>query len=205
VIAALLEGCAPVSATPAAKHEGEARRMPDGVAIDLMSGEPPARDHADAREALVTLRAPLGKDRAILVVRELFEKVALEDGEGLEALFTRDAIAVTATNAGPGQLPAATNWLRTRFNKLDYTRLAGETIFREADLGIYSAEDALEAPPHPAIRREALGEGDVVIRAPIVTSRVGADRLLGDEVILWLRREADRYRIYRIYEDFQIN
>lgn len=179
--------------------------MPDGVAIDLMSAEPPARDHAEAREGLVTLRAPLGTDRAILVVRELFQKVALEDAEGLEALFTRDAIAVTSANAGPGQMPAATNWLRTRFNKLDYTRLAGETIFREADLGIYRAEDALEAPPHPSIHREALGEDDVVIRAPIVTSRVGADRLLGDEVILWLRRDADRYRIYRLYEDFQLN
>lgn len=203
----LLSGCGGAGGFATASEFDGARRRPDGVAIDPTSSPPPARDQAEARDGLVTLRTPLGIDRAIVTVNELFRKIVLEDSEGLEALFTRDALAVTTTSpgAGPGQTPQATLWWQQRFRRLDYTKLAGETIFREAELEIYRAEDALDTPPHPAIRLEALNDNDVVIRAPILTSRVGADRLLGDEIIFWLRRDNDRYKIYRIVEDFQLN
>jgi hypothetical protein len=92
-----------------------------------------------------------------------------------------------------------------RFRKLDYTKLAGEPIYREAELSIFRPEDALDTLPSPAVRPEALGENDVVIRVPILTPRVGADRLFGDEMILWMRREGDRYKIYKVMEDFQLN
>jgi hypothetical protein len=172
-----------------------------------MSSPPPARDRAEAAEGLVTLRAPLGVDRAILTVNEFFRKTTLEDSEGLESLFTRDALAVTTTSqsAGPGQMPQAALFWQQRFRRLDYTKLAGETIFRQAELEIFRAEDAPDALPHPGIRLDALNDNDVVIRAPILTSRVGTDRLFGDEVIFWFRRDYDRYRIYRILEDFQLN
>lgn len=205
--ACLLSGCAGANAFPTATEVEAGRRRPDGVAIDPMSSPPPARDEAEATDGLVTLRAPLGMDRAILAVSELFRKIVLEDSEGLEALFTRDALAVTSTspNAGPAQTPLAALWWQQRFRRLDYTRLAGEPLFRQAELSIYRAEDALETPPHPAIRLDALNDNDVVIRAPILTTHASTDRLFGNEVIFWLRREGDRYRIYRILEDFQLN
>ena len=56
-----------------------------------------------------------------------------------------------------------------------------------------------------ARRIEALHENDVVIRLPILTPRIGQDRLFGEEMIFWLRRDNDRYRIYRILEDFQLS
>jgi hypothetical protein len=190
---------------PAAEIEA-GRRRPDGVAIDPTSLPPPVRDQAEVTDGLVTLRAPLGVDRAILAVQELFRKIVLEDTEGLESLFTRDALAVTTTapNAGPAQTPQAPLFWQQRFRRLDYTKLAGETIFRQAELEIYRSEDALETPPHPAIRLEALNDNDVVIRAPILTAHIGLDRLFGDEIIFWLRRDGDRYRIYRLLEDFQL-
>src|SRR5262249_55731396 len=160
----------------AASEMDAARRRPDGVAIDPTSSPPMARDQAEAGDGLVTLRTPLGLDRAIVTVNELFRKIVLEDSEGIEALFTRDALAATTTapNAGPGQSPQATLWWQQRFRRLDYTKLAGETIFREAELEIFRAEDAVEAPPHPAIRLDALNDNDVVIRAPILTAHIGA-------------------------------
>ena len=45
----------------------------------------------------------------------------------------------------------------------------------------------------------------MVVRVPILTPHVGAERLFGDEMVLWLRRDGDRYRIYRVLEDFQLN
>jgi hypothetical protein len=207
LLANLLSGCAGAGPFATASPVEAGRRRPDGVAIDPTSSPPPARDQAEATDGLVTLRAPLGMDRAILAVSELFRKIVLEDGEGLEPLFTRDALAVTTTspNAGPAQTPQAALFWQQRFRKLDYTRLAGETLFRKAELSLFRAEDALETPPHPAIRIEALNDNDVVIRAPILTTHIGTDRLFGDEIIFWLRRDGDRYRIYRMLEDFQLN
>lgn len=201
IAALLLSGCAATTAPP----EDAARRRPDGVAIDPMSAPPPARDHADASEGLVTLRTPLGIDRALDTVQELFRKIVVEDGEGLEPLFTRDARAITSLAPGGGSTPQAVLFWQGRFRKLDYTKLTGELVYRDAELTVYRAEDALETPPHPAIRTEALAGNDVVVRVPILTPRVGAERLFGDEIIVWLRRDGDRYRIYRILEDFQLN
>lgn len=179
----------------------EPRRHPDGVAIDPVSAPPAARDSADSSEGLLTLRTPLGVDRALAAVDELFRKIVVEDGEGIDVLFTRDALAIT----GSGQTPQAVLFWQGRFRKLDYTRLAGELLYRPDDLTVFRASDGLDPPPHPAIRPEALGSSDIVIRVPIVTPRIGADRLLGDEMIVWLRRDGDRYKIYRILEDFQLS
>ena len=183
------------------------RRRPDGVAIDPISAPPPARDRASVADGLVTLRTPLGADRALATVEELFRKVILEDGEGLEPLFTRDAVAVTGAppSGGPSQTPSALLFWQGRFRKLDYTTLAGEPLYREAEIQIFRADDTPDALPHPAVRPEALGENDVVVRVPILTTRIGAERLFGDEIVLWMRRDGERYRIYRALEDFQLN
>ncbi len=183
------------------------RRRPDGVAIDPISAPPPARDRASASDGLVTLRTPLGADRAYAVVAELFRKVVLEDHDGLEPLFIHDAVSVTgvAPNGGPAQNSNALLLWQGRFRKLDYTKLAGEPIYREAEIHVFRADDTLDALPHPTVRPEALGENDIVLRVPILTTRIGAERLFGDEMVLWMRRDGDRYRIYRALEDFQLN
>ena len=201
---ALIAGCAAGPGFATAGSLDAARRRPDGVAVDP-TGEPPrAREHARASDRLVTLRTPLGADRAVDTVSEFFRKIVIEDSDGLEALFTREA---TASNGNPGAsaTPLAVLWWQQRFRRLDYTRLAGEPIFREAEVEIYRAEDDVDALPHPAIHLEALGETDVVIRLPIVSTHAGADRLFGDAMIFWLRREGDRYKIYRLLEDFQLS
>jgi hypothetical protein len=208
LLAALLcASGAACAATGGLPSDGERlRRRPDGVAIDPVSAPPPPRDRASTADGLVTLRTPLGADRAIATVEELFRKVVVEDGDGIEALFTHDAVAVSggAPN-GSNQSPLAVLFWQGRFRKLDYTKLAGEPIYREAELSLFRAADAADTLPHPAIHPEALGSDDVVVRVPILTTHVGAERLFGDELVLWMRREGDRYRIYRVLEDFQLN
>jgi hypothetical protein len=199
-------GCSASLGEPVAS----ARRRPDGVAIDPISAPPAARDRAEVADGLVTLRTPLGVDRAVAAVEELFRKIVVEDGDGLESLFTRDALQVSSASpaAGAGQTPQALLFWQGRFRKLDYTRLAGELVYRDAELQFFRAEDAVDVPPHPALRADvlaALSGNEVVVRVPILIPRAGADRLFGDELILWLRRDGDRYRISRILEDFQLN
>jgi hypothetical protein len=210
VMGGALAGCASSSLGPldasGELHE-RPHRHPDGVAIDPISAPPPARDRADASEGLVTLRTPLGADRAVALVADLFRRVVLEDGEGLDGLFTRDAVSVSpaAASNGNGQPPSALLLWQGRFRKLDYTKLAGEPIYREAELQIFRGDDSVEALPHPAVHAEALGDNDVVVRVPILTTRIGAERLFGDDMVLWMRRDGDRFRIYRVFEDFSLN
>ena len=180
------------------------RRRPDGVAIDPASAPPPAADRAAVGDGLVTLRTPLGVDVAVAAVAEFFRRVVLEDGDGLSALFARDALAISPNPGGQSQTPSASLWWEQRFRRLDYSKLAGEPLYRESEVAIYRGEDALEDSPHPAIQTETLDENDFIVRVPIITARVGADRLLGDEIILWLRREGARFKIYRLLEDFQL-
>jgi hypothetical protein len=180
-------------------------RRPDGVAIDPASATMGPKDRASAEEGIVTLRSPLGVDLATAMIGEFFSRVVVEDDDGLSALFTRDAIAVTAgPSGGMGQTPGAALWWEQRFRRLDYSKMAGEVVFRESELEVYRAEDALDAPPHRAIRTEMLNDNDVIIRAPIVTPRSGQERLFGDEIVFWLRRDGDHFKIFRVLEDFQV-
>ena len=54
---------------------------------------------AESGDGLVTLRTPLGVDRAILTVTELIRVILVEDSDALDALFTRAALAVTQASA----------------------------------------------------------------------------------------------------------
>ncbi|HVY47033.1 MAG TPA: hypothetical protein VHB21_14195, partial [Minicystis sp.] len=140
----------------------------------------------------------------VATVVEFFRKVVAEDRDGLAQVVTRDAQA-TSPSAGGAPSANLVNWWGQRFNKLDYTKLAGEPVFRADEAEVVRGEAALDAASAPAMRTTPLAEDDVVIRAPIVTTHVGADRLFGDEIVFWLRREGDHYKIYRMLEDFQLN
>lgn len=196
----------PAPAAPAASAGPDARRRPDGVAIDPTSAPPPAADRAGAVEGLVTLRTPLGVDVATGAVMELFRRVVREDREAMPALFTSDAQASTGSPQSGPHTPRAVDWWLMRFSKLDYTKLAGEPVVRESELEIFRPDDLRQpvVTPPASVRAEGLGESDVVVRVPITTARAGQDRLLGDEMVIWLRREGNQYKIYRIQEDFQL-
>ncbi|WP_052373869.1 hypothetical protein [Chondromyces apiculatus] len=183
----------------------EERRRPDGVALDPASEPPPAVGRAEVGEGLVTLQAPLGVNVAVSTVADFFRRVVQEDSDGLSAMLTRDALVVVPSTINQGgQTPALGPLWEQRFRRLDYGKLAGETIYRASEVEIYRAEDAIEVPPHPGIQTQTLDDDDVLVRVPIITARVGAERLLGDELLFWLRRDGTRFRVYRVLEDFQL-
>ena len=181
----------------------KARSRPDGVAVDPQSLPPAARDTADVASGYLTLRAPLGVDRAVAAVEELFRRIVLADADGLERLFAADAVAVTGYRPG-AETQRAAPWWASRVRKLDYTKLAGETIYRRADVKIYRGS-GIDDPPHSSLHVDGLDPTDMVVRVPILAARLGPDRLFGDEMILWLRRDGDELRIYRVLEEFQLN
>jgi len=42
------------------------------------------------------------------------------------------------------------------------------------------------------------------VRAPIATSRAGGQALLGSELVLYLRREGDAWRVSAVVEDYDL-
>jgi len=183
----------------------EERRRPDGVAVDPSSSPPTAKDSATTTDGLVTLRTPVGIEQAFSTIQTFFRAIVEEDADELGNLLTRDALITNPSliQTGAPSSPSAALFWAHRFRKLDYTKLAGEVIYHENDLEVYRAGDELALAPHPSVRTDALNAGDVVIRVPIATARLGTERLLGDEILVWLRRTGHEYKIYRLLEDFQ--
>lgn len=199
-------GCA---ATPArAPLDENAPRRPDGVAIDPPSRPPAAQDRASTDDALVTLRAPLGDEAARATIERFFGIVADEDPEAMGGILTKDAV-LTMPSSGSyygQQAPQAMSYWLERFRRLDYTKVDAAAVFRRPEVEIVHGGDAPGVVSHPAIRVEALEANDVVLRVPIATPQpAGGDRIFGEEIVFWLRREEGGYRIYRLLEEFQLN
>lgn len=182
------------------------RRRPDGVAVDPTSTPPLAKDVATTTDGLVTLRTPVGLEQAFTTVQAFFQAIVAEDADLLGAVLARDALNTNpaANPGGPSGSPSASLFWAHRFRRLDYTKLAGEVVYHENDLDVYRAGDEPGPSPHPAVRTDALSPGDLVLRVPIATPRMGTDRLFGDEILIWLRRTGNEYKIYRLAEDFQV-
>lgn len=192
------------SVFPTATELPKGPRRPDGVAIDLATLAPGATPRASTQLGLVTLGTPLG-DGAVFEALDAFFRVAVtEDTEALGELLTRDAILVSPT-PGPGtpRTPTAATHFAQRFRRLEYDKLAGETIFRRAEVSIVHAGDARDLGGGiPSL--DELSAGEIAVRVPIVATRVGTERVFADEIVFFLRPEGARYRIRRIVEDFQM-
>ncbi|MBI4702362.1 MAG: hypothetical protein HY744_14665 [Deltaproteobacteria bacterium] len=213
----LLLACAlgPLGACAAAEPAGlaTATALPSGhvrpaaVAIDPTSRPPAPRERAQAADAVVTLRTPLGTDAARATVRRFFQAVLREDLAALTETLAPRAMVADLRPAGGGAERGAASWWRQRFQKHDYPQLAAGLPYREADVETYRGAE-LEALA-PELRRAAEHAGGarresdiVVLRVPVTAHSIGSERLLGDELYFWLERQDDRYRIYHIDEPF---
>jgi hypothetical protein len=212
--ATALAGCVgtatPAEIADAAARPGDAGdedrpRQPGGVAIDPALVLPEPRHRVATDLPLVALRAPLGSDVALGTLHSFFQRVVQEDSEGLQPLFTREVQILSGSGGVTQNATAIGNWWEPRFKRLDYGKLGGEPVYRDVDVEVFRGDDELTQAPAAIARTAAtMEETDVVVRVPILTPRVGSDRLLGDEMILWMRRDGERYRIYRVMEDFQL-
>ena len=82
---------------------------------------------------------------------------------------------------------------RTKMKSFEYQRLAGLEVARisQIERHTYETMGAPGSPPRPAEMRQ----GDIYIRVPIATPRVGSEQLFGDILVLLLRREDGRLKI----------
>ena len=181
------------------REPSEQPRRPDGVAVDLEGSLPVARTSGSTHDGLIALQEPVDASLAMQSVRTFFRAIGSEDLEGMKTVLSNDA-QLLPIGTGNG-MPVERHWDR-RFRKLDYTSLGGEPMYRESMIEVYRYEDLEQAMAGRPLRPAAMMQEDVLIRVPVTRTRVGIDRVFGEEIRFLLRRQDRRFEIQTVYEDF---
>src|SRR3954470_16956981 len=144
ILGLLLRACAPagppfesVTALPKpALH-------PAGTDLETTTAWPSARRAGTTREGLVVLETPPDPGAAHSVVAAFFRALVEESPRALGALFAPNAMMQNGTRR-----EGATSAWTGRFARYDYRSLAGDTIYRDADIRVSKDQDdwMLEVP-----------------------------------------------------------
>lgn len=167
----------------------KAARRPDGVALEPPAAMPAASDRAEAR-GVIALREPLADKDVEDVVRAYVRAFEREDEQALIQLLAQEAASLGRPGSSRTQL--IETW-RTKLKSFEYQRLAGLEVARVSLLERHTYE-TLGLPGGPR-RPVEMRPGDLYVRIPIATPRVGSDQLFGDVLVLLLRREDGRLKI----------
>jgi hypothetical protein len=187
--------CGAPQAQPTAVEIPSTPRKPDGVLLDTPSALPRAEDRAPAR-GVVSLREPLSLEAVKEVARAYVRAFEREDIDALGQLLTTDATPLFGARAGRQPL---LEQFRTRMKNYDYGKLGGAEVARLDRIERYEL-DELGVPGAPD-RPPEMKPGDLLVRVPITTPRVGAEPLFGDVVILLLRRDEGHFKIAGVAEE----
>lgn len=176
-------------------------RRPDGVVVDPSPELPVAVEVADKGASLIALKPPLPEKAARAIVAAFFRAIVAEDIEGLVELTTADA---SAPSKGRGSAPGMIDHWRVRMRHFRYRTLAGEVLYQDADIEFYRYDD-LETPiPGRPLRPQEMASSDLFLRVPMLIVRAGSERVFGDEILLLLRRDKERFLVRQLIEDFQL-
>jgi len=187
--------CGPKAPMPTVVEVPAAPRHPDGVVLELPAALPLATDSAPAR-GVVALREPLADEALNDVVRDYLRAWIAENRAEIEQMLTLDCASLDAVRQSRSSLLET---FKGRMNNLDYKRLAGVEIARldRIERADYAGLGLPGAPPRPPEMRR----GDLLVRVPIATPRIGSEQLFPEVLVLLLRREEGRYRIAGIGEE----
>jgi len=175
------------------------RRAP-AVAVDPAPALPEASSHASASSALVVLAGPSSEYPDQRIVEEFFGAVAARDAGRLEQLF--QAGAKTRTGAQATEVDAVDFW-KSRLSRLDYSKLAGQSIYRRHAVEVYRAED-LQSLGNDRSVPVKVGSDQLAVRVPLNSPQNDKTRLFGDEIVFLLSRTESGLLITEMVEDFQL-
>ena len=138
----------------------------------------------------MALREPLADKDVEEVARAYLRAFEREDEPALVQLLAQEASSLGRPGSSRQQLVEI--W-RTKLKSFEYQRLAGLEVARLSQMERHTFETLglPGAPPRPPEMRP----GDLYVRIPISTPRVGSEQLFGDVLVLLLRREDGRLKI----------
>ena len=191
--AVVLAGCGGASFETVTELPKTPRR-PDGVVLEHPLTVPDAEERARTDGTLLALREPFELRALVELVKGYFRAWEHEDVEALTRMFTSDAVLLRRPGA------SVVDSFRTRMRTYEYQRIAGLEVARFDHLERYGYSDVAVAQ-----RPVEMREGDVLVRVPVLVSRVAGDPLFGEALVLLVRREEGVLRIAGIAEDAASN
>ncbi len=188
-LALALTACGGAAPLETATEVPVAPRRPDGVALEQPPAMPAPADRAPAR-GVVALREPLADKDVEDIVRAYLRAFEREDDQALSNLLASEAAPLG--RPGTSRIHLVELW-KTKMRNFEYQRLAGVEVARisQIEKHTYDTLGVPGAPPRPP----EMKPGDLYVRVPIVTPRIGSEQLFGDVLVLLLRREDGRLKI----------
>jgi hypothetical protein len=185
---ALVAGCGAGAPLETATEMPKQPRRPDGVVLEPEPALPPASDKA-AATGIIALREPLADKDVEDVVRAYVRAFEREDVEGLRQLLAQEA---SPLGRAGGRQQLLELWA-LKIKNFEYQKLSGAELVRTSQIEKETFDSLGQpgAPPRPSEMRP----GDLYVRVPIATPRVGSEQLFGDVLVLLLRREDGRLKI----------
>jgi hypothetical protein len=165
-------------------------RRPDGVALEQPLTVPESVERGRASSSIVTLRERYETAALVGLVRAYFRAFEREDADGLGRLLAQDAVLLRRPGAN------VVESFRARMRTYEYQRIAGLEVARFDKIERYGSDDVV-----PFSKPAEMQEGDVLVRVPVLVSRVGGDPLFGEVLVLLVRREEGELRIAGVAED----
>ena len=175
----------------------EEPRRPAGTDVEPRFDLPGSSRSADTSAGLVVLESPADPAAARAAVAGFFRAVAEESPTQLDAVLTQQA-----TIQSGSRRELLRSHFQMRFSRLDYRSLAGEVLYRDADLELWE-----RGPPGSEARSTAPitpNERELVARTRITASWVGRPRLFGDELVFRLVPSGRGWLISEVVEDFRL-
>ena len=170
------------------------QRKPDGVVLERPLTVPDAEERGKTEASLLALREPFEARQIVELVKTYFRAWEHEDVDGLTQLLTADAVMLRR----PGT--SIVDTFRTRIRTYEYQRIAGMEVARFDRLERFGFGDVGASQRPPEMR-----EGDLLVRVPVLVSRVAGDPLFGEGLVLLVRREEGAVRIAGLAEDASAN
>lgn len=175
-------------------------RQAPAVAVDPAPALPAPTPSAMSSEQLVVLQAPPSEHADEVLVEEFFDAVTARDSNRLEHLF--EVGAKTKTSAKATEVDALDFW-KSRISRLDYSKLAGQSIYRRHAVEVYTARDLQTLGSERSLPVD-IGSDQVAVRIPLHSPQSDKTRLFGNELVFLLTPTDDGLKISEIVEDFQL-
>lgn len=141
---------------------------------------PAAERRGTTASALVVLETPPDPRAARALVAAFFRAVVEESPRALGALLAPNAVMQN----GSRREAASTAW-SSRFARYDYRSLAGETIYRDADIKAWKDDD------------------DLMLEVALDVAWGSRPRMFGDTLTFRLTPSGSGYLIQEILEEFR--
>lgn len=175
-------------------------RRPPAVAVDPEPEVPEPSPDGEADRALLVLTPPVDLSAAYQVIQQFFEAVLREDIARLEELLEADASLELDPQGGKRRASAL--W-RSRLSQIEYDRVPSQELYRESQIESYRKAD-VERLAARTRAELSLESDDVVLRVPLLVTKLDKVRIFGDEILFVLRPSGRSFKIAEMVEPFQL-